>query len=73
MDFKQAKEKKERGLSVAESFGEMNENKEEYKDIIMIGVKTTGQLDFSFSVDNNATALGLLEILKKYFLDEING
>lgn len=72
MDFKQAKEKKERGLSVNEAFEEMDQEKQKYKDVVIIGLTTDDQIEFSFSVGNDATAIGVLEVVKQYFIDGIN-
>lgn len=73
MDFKQAKQKKERGISIDEVLSEIIREKDEYEDIIIIAVTKDKDIEFSYSVDNNGTAVGYLEVVKQHFIDEITG
>jgi len=73
MDFKQAKQKKERGFSVDEALEEINKEKDKYEDIIIIGVTKDKEIEFSYSTDNNGAAIGYLEVVKQHFIDEIIG
>lgn len=71
MEFKEAKQKKERGYTVKEAIQEITDNQSDYHDVIVIGVTKDGDIDTAYSVDNTATAIGYLEVVKQDFLDEI--
>ena len=71
MDFKEAKQKKERGTSVEESILEILQEKDKYEDVIIVGVTKENEIEFSYSVENNGTAIGYLEVVKQHFIDEI--
>lgn len=73
MDFAEAKQHKERGLSVNEALEEMNKEKDKYEDVIIIGVTKDKEIEFSYSTDNNGAAIGYLEVVKQHFIDEITG
>lgn len=73
MDFVEAKQKKERGLSVNEALEEMNKDKDKYEDVIIIGLNKDREIEFSYSTDNTASAIGYLEVVKQHFIDEITG
>lgn len=71
MDFKEAKQKKERGNSVNELIDELNETKQKYSEIIILGITPDKEIDISFSTDDTSSVIGLLEVTKSILVDEI--
>lgn len=71
VDFKQAKQKKQRGVSVEELTNQLQEQHFDYVDLVVLGVKENGGLDIGYSTDNNAAAIGYLEIAKEEVLSEL--
>lgn len=70
MKFNEAKQKKERGLSVKEAIEEINEKQNDYKDVLIVAVTEDKAIDISYSVDDTVKAIGFLEIVKQSMLDE---
>lgn len=71
MNFKQAKQKKERGFSVNELIDELVEQRETFSELMVIAVEPTGEVSLSYSIDDDAKAIGILEVLKQDFIDGI--
>lgn len=71
LDFKEAKQKRERGYSVNELVEELNETKQNYDEIIILGITSNKEVDISFSTDNTSSVIGLLEVTKSILVDEI--
>lgn len=71
MEFKEAKQKKERGISVKDAIDEIGKNQQDYEDVLIVAIADDGAIDISYSVNNTAKAIGFLEILKQSMLEEI--
>jgi len=66
LDFKQAKEKKERGVSVVEIINELSEDKDKYRDIVVLTVKPDNSFDVGFSLNNDAEVVGLWKTMNSW-------
>ena len=73
MDFKEAKQKKERGYSVNELVDELVETKDSYEQVIIIAINEDKEVDISFSTEETSSVIGLLEVVKAILVDEIRG
>ena len=73
IDLKEVKQKKERGVSVNELVKELNETKQNYDEIIILGITSDKEVDISFSTDDTSSVIGLLEVTKSILVDEIIG
>ncbi|MFL2104140.1 hypothetical protein [Mycobacteroides abscessus] len=73
MDFKQAKQKKERGYSVNELVDELVETKDTYEQVIIVAINKDKEVDISFSTEETSSVIGLLEVVKSILVDEIRG
>ena len=73
MDFKEAKQKKERGCSVNELVDELVETKDSYEQVIIIAINEDKEVDISFSTEETSSVIGLLEVVKSILVDEIRG
>lgn len=73
MEYIEAKQKKERGSSVNELVKELNETKQDYNEVIIIGITSDKEVDISFSTDDTSSIIGLLEVTKSILVDEIRG
>lgn len=71
MNIKQYKQRKERGCSVSDLAEELKENADNYESIVIIGLTNDKGIDISFSSDNGAESIGLLEVAKSILVDEI--
>ena len=71
MDFKQARQKKERGTSVRELAEQLQAQQNDYVDVIVLGVKEDGDFDIGFSTDHNAKAIGYLEMAKEEIIYDL--
>lgn len=73
MDFREAKQKKERGYSVNELVDELVETKDKYEQVIVIAINENREVDISFSTEETSSVIGLLEVVKSILVDEIRG
>lgn len=73
LDFKEAKQKKERGCSVNELVDELVETKDSYEQVIIIAINEDKEVDISFSTEETSSVIGLLEVVKSILVDEIRG
>ena len=71
MDFREAKQKKERGYSVNELVDELVETKDKYEQVIIIAINEDREVDISFSTEETSSVIGLLEVVKAILVDEI--
>lgn len=71
MDFREAKQKKERGYSVNELVDELVETKDKYEQVIIIAINEHREVDISFSTEETSSVIGLLEVVKAILVDEI--
>lgn len=71
MDFREAKQKKERGCSVNELVDELVETKDKYEQVIIIAINEDREVDISFSTEETSSVIGLLEVVKAILVDEI--
>ena len=73
MDFREAKQKRERGYSVNELVAELVEEKDEYEQVIIVAINSDNEVDISFSTEETSSVIGLLEVVKSILVDEIRG
>lgn len=71
MDFKDAKQRKERGYSVKQAVADLNESADSYETIIIIGKTSDNELEFGYSGGNDAELIGQLEVLKAVLIERI--
>lgn len=71
MDFREAKQKRERGYSVNELVAELVEEKDEYEQVIIVAINSDNEVDISFSTEETSSVIGLLEVVKAILVDEI--
>ena len=63
-EFEEAKQKKERGITVKETLNQVLEKAEDIETIVIVYKMKDGTLPTSFNWENSLEALGMLEIGK---------
>lgn len=71
MDFKEAKRRKERGVSNEEF---MDKSKEFFKDadsIVVVGVDKNGLISSFYAQSTSLQAIGMMEVAKEHLIQEM--
>lgn len=71
MDFKEKKQTKERGCSVNELIDELVEVKESVEELMIVTIDADGGINLSYSLEDDAKAIGMLEVIKQSVIDGI--
>lgn len=70
MDIKQAREKKDRGMSVQEAIEYGASNESQIKSVCVAFLKNNGEIEIAYSTDNTTELIGVMEQSKHMILDD---
>lgn len=71
MDFKQAKQKKERGFSVVDIANSLLKEAEFIEDVFLVVRDREGQTDIAYSTDDMTNLLGSIELGKQAYIEQM--
>ena len=68
INFKEKQERRDRGISVNDIVDYINKKKNNIDSIIVLATHKDGEIQASYSLDNDVEAIGILEIAKTELL-----
>lgn len=71
MDFKQAKQKKERGFSVVDIANSLLKESEFIEEVFLVVRDKDRQTDVAYSTDDMTNLLGSIELGKQIYIEQI--